>query len=189
MTYESKNPLDTEYSFSAEVKLAGINPYVDVPVRAVTKLWGAKAAVLVKVARMDEDFEPSSKTRLDKDADRLQAIGRLSRDGWFRTTLVSLPSEPTRLYLDTWMRESARVEVGDQVHVRLKRDHTSRELSVPPELRSELDANPDAEAAWEKLAPSRRREILTYLNFLKTPAALQRNVQKVIAELCEQERS
>jgi uncharacterized protein YdeI (YjbR/CyaY-like superfamily) len=38
----------------------------------------------------------------------------------------------------------------------------------------------DAAAAWEALSPSRRREILSYLGFLRTETALER---KVIAEL------
>jgi len=62
-------------------------------------------------------------------------------------------------------------------------------LPLPSALREALDSDAKAKTAWEALAPSRQREILTYLNFLKTSAALERNVHKMIAELLfEQDR-
>ena len=84
------------------------------------------------------------------------------------------------------MREAARVEVGDFVQVTLKPDHESREIPVPKPLLEMLEANPGASEAWQALAPSRQREILSYLNFLKTPEALERNIHKAIANLLMQ---
>jgi uncharacterized protein YdeI (YjbR/CyaY-like superfamily) len=81
------------------------------------------------------------------------------------------------------MRDAAGVGVGDHAHVTLQLDHGSRDLPVPDRLRDALEANAAARAAWEALAPSRRREILSHLNYLKTPAALERNVQRTIDEL------
>ena len=131
----------------------------------------------------DDVSAPLKRGKLEKDAVRLEAIGRLAPGDWFRTTLVPLRSDVTRLYLDTWMRETAGVSVGDHVRVTLKPDRSSRELTMPDKLREALDENEQAKAAWERLTPSRQREILSYLNFLKTPAALERNVLKTITEL------
>jgi uncharacterized protein YdeI (YjbR/CyaY-like superfamily) len=78
--------------------------------------------------------------------------------------------------------------VGDRVKVTLKADRAPRELAMPEPLRTALDANPAANAAWNALSPSRRREILTYLNFLKTRAALERNTRKLIGLLDARER-
>jgi hypothetical protein len=176
--------VDLEQSFTTGVKIAGINPYVDVPVHVVEALGaGTKAAVLVKIAAADA---PRKRRTLDKDAARLKTIGRLAPGDWFRTTLVPLQSEPTRLYLDTWMRETAGVGVDDIVFVTLRLDPDSREIPLPGPLRAALEVNAQARAAWEALAPSRQREILSYLNFLKTPEALERNVKKTIARLLEQ---
>lgn len=66
------------------------------------------------------------------------------------------------------------------VPVTLKPDSGSPELPVPSVLREALNANEQAKEARELLAPSRRLQILTYLNFLRTPAALERNVRKTI---------
>lgn len=180
--------MKVEQTFTAEVKIAGINPYVDVPEDVVNALGGEKKlAVLVKLHGMDpisnKDIAASKRKKLERDAPRLRAIGRLDAEGWFRSTLVPLRSHPTRLYLDSWMRETANVAVGDRVRVTLKPDEASRELPVPAALQEGLHSNAQAKAAWEALTPSRQREILTYLNFLKTPAALERNVQEVIASL------
>ena len=81
----------------------------------------------------------------------------------------------------------AGVGVGDSVRVTLKLDIASRELLMPDVLHEAMSSNEETKAAWEALAPSRRREILSYLNFLKTPAALERNVQKLIANLLAEE--
>ena len=54
---------------------------------------------------------------------------------------------------------------------------------MPDQLHKMLKANAEAQASWDALVPSRQREILTYLNFLKTPEAVERNVQKVMAKL------
>lgn len=184
--------MDEEQVFTDDVKIAGINPYVDVPERVVNALGGGtKAAVLVKISGIGpvkaEVSEPPKNKKLVKDAERLKAIGRLASGGWFRSTLVPLRSDPTRLYLDSWMRETAGVDVGDRVRVTLKPDRGSREIPMPVMLRKAMNSNAKAKAAWEALAPSRRREILKYLNFLKTQEALERNVQKVIADLLAKE--
>ncbi|MFQ5745280.1 MAG: YdeI/OmpD-associated family protein [Acidobacteriota bacterium] len=176
-----------EESFTATIKIAGINPYVDVPKRVMETLGGgAKVAVLVKLA-VAGDPEQSGRVprgrRVVRDAARLRAIGRLASGGWFRSTLVGLRSEAPRLYLDIWMRDTAGVGVGEHVRVTLRPDRSSRELPVPALLRQVLESSEEAKQAWEHLTPSRRREILTYLNFLKTPAALERNVKKMIASL------
>lgn len=179
--------LKPEQIFTAAVKLDGINPYVDVPVRVVKGLGGeAKARVLLKVVRVHSNGKPAvapNRASLAKDASRLKAIGRLAPGGWFRTTLVPLRSSPTRLYLDTWMRMAAGVVVGNRVRITLRPDRASRELPMPRPLRDALHENPDAKAAWDALAPSRRREILSYLNSLKSTASIERNVRNVVATL------
>jgi uncharacterized protein YdeI (YjbR/CyaY-like superfamily) len=83
------------------------------------------------------------------------------------------------------MRDHAGVGVGDRVRVTLKADRGSREIPLPRELREGLDASARARAAWEALTPSRRREILTYLHFLKTDAARKRRVRKTLDLLRE----
>ena len=73
--------------------------------------------------------------------------------------------------------------MGDRVRITLALDEAPRDLLMPASFAEALAADGVAEAAWEALARSRRREVLTYLGFLKTSAALERNVRKVMADL------
>ena len=82
-----------EESFTAEIKIAGINPYVDVPLGAAESLGGgAKLPALVKVAAASATKKRPAHTpgKLPiKDAARLKAIGRLADGGWFRSTVLA----------------------------------------------------------------------------------------------------
>jgi uncharacterized protein YdeI (YjbR/CyaY-like superfamily) len=40
-----------------------------------------------------------------------------------------------------------------------------------------------AKAAFDRLTPSRRKEILRYLGSLKSPGSIEKNVRRVIAQL------
>jgi hypothetical protein len=174
------------HRFTATVKIDGINPYVTVPPRTVAGLGGeSRQPVLLRLERVSAERRPDRSRRgskLARDAAHLIAIGRLTPEHWFRTTLVRQRSA-VRVYVDTWMREAAGVGVGDRVMLTLKADPGSRTLPIPARLQEALDADEQALAAWNALAPSRRREILMYLNFLKSPSAVERNVRKVMSQL------
>ena len=179
-------------TFVALIGISGINPYVEVPEEIVEALGGNRARLRVRLAKAPKRGEagrkPGPQGLASGDAEQLRAIGRLSEDGWFRTSLVPSKDGPTRLYLDGWMRAEAEVGVGDAVAIWLVEDRAARDLPLPAPLAEVLAVEPRALRAWEALAPSRRREILSYLNFLKTPAALDRNVQKTLDQLLEAKR-
>jgi hypothetical protein len=56
------------------------------------------------------------------------------------------------------IRERLGIEIGEEIHAVIVRDDTPREIAIPPELQEALDADPVAKAAFERLAPSHRRE-------------------------------
>ncbi|MDX1437877.1 MAG: YdeI/OmpD-associated family protein [Anaerolineales bacterium] len=175
--------------FRATIKLDGINPYVDAP-DDVQEDWGGQGPVPVllrvaPVAGPAADNPEGSEVVLPRDADRLRAIGRLTGDGWFRTTIVTRRSDAPRLYLDQWMRANAALSVGDEAQVTLRYDSAPRALALPETFLAALEEDPEAMASWNGLSPSRQREILSYLNFLKTPEALERNVRKTVENLKE----
>lgn len=149
--------LPTRREFTSTILKAGINPYVDVP-EEIGRTFGTHGNIPVK-----------------------GFINEYS----IRATLVPIGGGRHRLYINGEMRRGAGVEVGDTIRVSLEPDNEPRELPVPLLLRKFLDSDSKAGAAWDKLPPSYRREYLAYLNSLKTPEALERNVRKVIAELIE----
>lgn len=167
--------------FAAAVKKAGVNPYVDLPATMTERFADRRTrSVLVRVAPAGRG---GTRGRTIANPERLRRIGRLTRDGWFRTTVVPARGQPYGLHLDMWMRRSAGVAVGDSVRVTLRHDSEPRELPVPPTLCDALSQDPAAKRAWEDWSPSRRKQALSYLNFLGTGAARVRTVSKRLVEL------
>lgn len=143
-------------TFMATVRMIGINPYVRVPAAIVRKLH--------------QDAK--------RQAGPIPVKGKLQGKG-FSATVVRF-SGMWRLYLNTAMRVAARVEVGDKVTVGIRVDRTPRSEPFPRKLTLAFSKSKAACEAFEKLAPSRQKEILRYLNSLKQQETLDRNVAKVI---------
>lgn len=142
--------------FSATVRKVDINPYVRVPAEVVRKLQQAA----------------------QKDKGPIRVEGKLQGQP-FSATVVRFRGL-WRLYLNTAMRREAQVGLGDQVRVEIEWDATPHTVPMPRQLKHALSKNKRARAAFQALAPSRRKEILRYLNHLKRPETLQRNIEKVI---------
>lgn len=126
---------------------------------------------------------PSSETfsgRQQKETGPIPVKGRLNRKG-FRATVVRYSGE-WRLYLNTAMRAAASVDVGDEVSVELEHDPTPRIVPMPTEFAAALAKDPKARHAFENLTASHRKDILSYLNSLKTEESLKRNIKRAIAE-------
>jgi hypothetical protein len=143
-------------TFTAKVRKIDINPYVEVPEDILRKL------------RQDAK----------KERGPISVKGTLQSKP-FSTTIVKFRGM-WRLYLNTPMRQAANVDVGDQVTISVQFDQTPPKVPVPRKLTLALSKNKTAKEAFQKLAPSRQKEILRYLNSLKQVETLDRNVEKVI---------
>ena len=148
--------------FTAKILKIGINPYVGLPEDVLN--------ILFKQA--------------DKNKGPIPVRGTL--DGKrFKQTLVKYQGA-WRLYLDNPMRQDAGIDVGDDAKVEIEFDPEPRIVPIHPKFARALSRNKEAKAAFEQLAPSRQREILRYLNSMKTDEALVRNIEKVIPHLLGQ---
>ncbi|MCK6583250.1 MAG: YdeI/OmpD-associated family protein, partial [Anaerolineales bacterium] len=74
----------------------------------------------------------------------------------------------------------AGVEVGDRVTIEVRYDDTPRIVPAPKMFTETLSKNKPARDAFQKLPASRQKEILQYLNSLKRPETLERNIEKII---------
>ncbi len=146
-------------NFRGIIRKAGINPYVDVPVR-VSRAFGTRGYVRVKV--------------------------KLSADE-VKSTLVPMGSGRHRLYINGIMLRVAKVEVGDSIAVELVIDEVSRMPAMPELLAKALAKRPELRQSWEALTPSKRKEFLSYLGHAKTEATLLRNVSKLLGMLDPQQ--
>src|SRR5688572_14297008 len=143
-------------TFSATVRKIDINPYVKVPDSIVQKLHQAAK----------------------KETGPIPVAGTLQGKP-FLTTVVKFKGL-WRLYLNMAIRRAANVDVGDKVVVGVRYDKTPRTVPAPRDFTLSLSKNKPAKQAFEKLTPSRQKEILLYLNNLKRPETLGRNIEKVI---------
>jgi len=151
-------------SFSGRIQKEGINPYLDLPLGAGAKLGGKKAVIPVKVWLDAHLFRAN-----------LMPLGPK------RTQAA--PGIHHRLYLHGIMRKTVGKDVGDRIGVVLQLDLKPPVVPMNPALAKELKKDSRAKAVFEGLSPSHQKELKRYLNHLKSPEALQRNIDKVMGYL------
>jgi uncharacterized protein DUF1905/bacteriocin resistance YdeI/OmpD-like protein len=153
----------TTVTFSAPVEITGINPYVLVSASHAAALRSGWRRPLPVIVRLNHELETS-----------------------WRTNLMPRGDGAFYLYLHGEMRKAANVDVGDSVTVELRDDELYRggpTHDTPASLQAALSANSAAAANWERLTPSRRKEILRYFAGLKSERAVERNVDKAVRVL------
>lgn len=150
--------------FEATIDIIGINPYVLVPEAILQSIFKAagkdKGQIPVKLQIAGQDF--------------MQTLVRYSGD-W-------------RLYLNGPMREVSKTTVGDAIAIGIAFDPSDRATAMHPKLQNALDGDAKAKAVFEKLAPSHQKEVMRYLNNLKSEESVERNVIKAIAYLHGKQR-
>lgn len=147
--------------FTAKINIIGINPFVLVPLEIRKEIF----------------------RQAGKDKGHIPVRGTI--DGHpFVQTLVKY-SGKWRLYLNTPMRNAAGKDVGDTVTVALAYDERKRVTTMHPALKKALKENEAANDAYHQLPPYMQKEIKRYINALKTPAAIEKNVKKAMGFLIQ----
>ncbi len=147
--------------FSAVMKIFQGNPYIHVSAaraRALKTGWRKPMPVLVRI-----DGEPS-------------------RTPW-RINLMPMGTGAFYLYLHGDVRRASKTKVGDRVEVELAFDTAYRNgpmHPMPAWFRAPLAKNAAAKKGWDALIPSRKKEILRYFSWLKSPEARARNVAQAL---------
>ncbi|HYF30273.1 MAG TPA: YdeI/OmpD-associated family protein [Chitinophagaceae bacterium] len=106
---------------------------------------------------------------------------------WYKANIVKYKGA-WRLYLHGIMRNETGIEVGDTVRVTLVYDPEARMPPMPKAFKDALAANKPAKKIWLMQSKSRRKEVLNYLNSLKTQESVARNVQKLIVQFLEKRK-
>jgi hypothetical protein len=145
--------------FEAQIYKLGINPVVDPPPYVLNAI----------------------SSEAGRSRGPLPVRGRLNGVEFIQT-LVKY-RQAWRLYINGPMLKAASVEPGDTVRIELAFDDRPRDVTVPILFAQALAGDARADASFRALAPSRRKEILRYLSSLKTPAALERNIARVMDQL------
>ncbi len=151
-------------SFQSIIKKEGINPYVDPPLGAAQTLGSTGGVVPVRILLEGKSFKAN-----------LMPLGPK------RTQ--AKPGTHHRLYLHGVMRKTIGKDLGDRVKVVLAVDKAPRVEPMNPALAKALKKSPKAKAAFGRFSPSHQKELNRYLNHLKSPEALKRNLVKVMGYL------
>ncbi len=150
--------------FSAKIFKTDINPCVKVPAAVLKSLLSQSGKLKGPVA---------VKGRLNGAA-FIQTVVRF-RGEWL-------------LYINGRMLADAGIRNGDMARVEIEYDPVPRRFPVHPKLKSALKHNKKAKDVFDNLPPYRRKEIVRYLHHLKTDEAVEKNIEKVIRHLTENEK-
>ncbi|OCX52078.1 hypothetical protein BEL04_11280 [Mucilaginibacter sp. PPCGB 2223] len=150
-------PQKTSYTFKAVIYKTGINYGVDVPAEITSRLKAVKGYIRIKGT--------------------VNGI-------YFTKSLVPVKDAPYRLYINTITIKKIREMVGQVAHLVIEQDTSDPEQEHPihPKLLQQLQQN-GLLHRFDALTFSRRKEVLRYINNLKTPETLEKNIQKVLKQL------
>jgi len=81
------------------------------------------------------------------------------------------------------LRETSGVRGGETVPVTIERDTEERVITPPADFARALKANGEAQATWDKLSYTHRREHVEHIEDAKKPETRQRRLEKSIALL------
>lgn len=152
------------HTFKTDLKIIGINPYVEVPEKTL--------AAIFKQAGKEKGKIPIRGT-----------INKLP----YTQTLVKFKGE-WRLYINTKMLKHSPKKIGTTIVVSVEFDPSNRAITPHPNLVKSLEKNKKAKAVFDKLRPSLQHEIVRYIANLKTETSIDKNITKAIGFLLGKER-
>ncbi|MCD0478387.1 YdeI/OmpD-associated family protein [Chryseobacterium sp. LC2016-29] len=145
--------------FTAKLEIIGINPFVFLPNEI-----------------LNEIFEASG-----KDKSPIPVKGTVNNKE-FRQNLMKYLGE-WRLYINLTMLKDSPKRIGEMIEVFVEFDNVERIITMHPNLEKAIKENPVALQNFQNLIPSRKSELIRYINNLKNEASIQRNIEKIIRHL------
>ncbi|EFK34359.1 Uncharacterised protein [Chryseobacterium gleum] len=146
-------------SFTATLEIIGINPFVFVPEEILNTI-----------------FEKSGRNKSP-----IPVKGTVNGKE-FKQNLMKYLGE-WRLYVNLIMLKNSPKRIGEIIEVVLEYDDSDRSISIHPQLEKAIKESSLATENFGKLIPSRKHELIRYINNLKTEASIQRNIEKIIRHL------
>jgi hypothetical protein len=98
------------------------------------------------------------------------------------TTTVGAMAGLSLISLSKAHRDASGLRAGQDIHVELELDTAPPEIAVPADLASAL-AQAGVREAFDKLAPSRRKEYVRQLTEAKAEQTRERRLTKVVADV------
>lgn len=121
-----------------------------------------------------------------KDRGHIPVYGKVN-DKEYTQTLIKYQGE-WRLYINTTMLKNSPKRIGEEISVEIQIDETDRTLAPHSKLTKALNENPSAKEVFESLSPSKQKEIIRYISFLKSENSINENIEKAIGFLLGKNR-
>jgi hypothetical protein len=144
------------YKFKAVIEIIGVNPFVYIPENILENIF--------KQAGKNKGFIPVEGT---------------INNNPYKQTLVKYKGL-WRLYINTTMLKDSPNRIGEKIEITITFDPIKRAINPHPKLLDALEKNIEAKNVFDKLSPSKRKEIIRYISFLKSEASIDRNVKRAI---------
>jgi len=103
----------------------------------------------------------------------------------FRSSVFPMGGGQHYMVVNKDMRAGAKVKGGDKITVTMERDEEARVIEVPKDFASALKKNKQAQAAWDKLSYTHRKEHVGAIEEAKKAETRTRRIEKAIAQLSE----
>ena len=110
---------------------------------------------------------------------------KVTLNGFTYQTTVAAYGEVFMIPLSKERREAAGVQPGDIVEVTLELDLEPRMVDVPEDLAAALAAQPGAQAAFDKLSYTMRKEHARQVESAKAQETRKRRIAKIVAQLSQ----
>ena len=151
-------------AFKANLEIIGINPFVFVPEQILAQIFidakKGKGQIPVCGAVNGKDY--------------IQTLLRYKGD-W-------------RLYINTTMLKDSPKRIGELIEITIIYDPKDRSIQPHPKLTKALKENKEAKKVFDKLSPSKQKEIVRYISFLKSEESIRVNIEKAIGFLTGKNR-
>jgi len=108
---------------------------------------------------------------------------RVTINGYSYRTTIAVYGGKSYLGVRREVREAAGVAAGDQLTVGLEYDAEPRTVDLPDALRSALEADAAAAAAFEKLSYTRKKEFIHWVTGAKRADTQSRRMEQAIETL------
>lgn len=142
--------------FRALLQIIGINPYVSLPPRVLTRIFKAAG----------------------KDKSPIRVKGRIN-DHPFQQNLVRYLGE-WRLYINTTMLPRSPKRIGESLQVEIGFDAVPAPVPEHNGFTTALKKHPHANKVFGELPASRRKEIVRYIAALKSEKSIEANIARAI---------
>lgn len=144
--------------------MIGINPFVYIPAHILNSIFN----------------------EYGKDKGYIPVCGNVNGKEYTQTLLRYKGA--WRLYINTTILPHSPKRIGEKIEITIQVDNTDRTLKLHPGLELALNRNLKAKQVFDSLPPSRQKEIIRYISFLKSEKSVNENIEKAIGFLLGKNR-